>query len=466
LSGTRHAERLSRGEFLDTLRALLSDSAFATTTFGVALMSLDDGTILFEQNSRKLFHPASNMKLLTTATALHRLPPGYRFTTAVTSSSRPDGGTVRGDLTVRGGGDPMLSLGELDSLASLVAARGIRVVTGDLVADVSKFDTLAWGKGWMWDDDPDVDFPYIGPLTVNRGMVTVNALPARRAGERPIIGLDPEGAGVRVLNDATTTDDTLVPPLAAERIALGNTFRLTGRISPASGGTRLEPSVIRPAAWFLALFRTCLAGRGVQVLGADRVETLRPAGTDTLALVTRELDSVMTVVNKVSDNLGAELLLKTIAAESGHLPGSAAFGLTVVRSYLAEAEADTAAMLLADGSGVSWYTQLQPEALLRLLKHEFDQKATFTRFRATLPVAGVDGTLASRMRGTAAQGNAAAKTGTISGVSTLAGYVTSADGRPLGFVLLHNHFPGPLAAQRALQNSVLALLARTLLGQP
>jgi D-alanyl-D-alanine carboxypeptidase/D-alanyl-D-alanine-endopeptidase (penicillin-binding protein 4) len=193
----------------------------------------------------------------------------------------------------------------------------------------------------------------------------------------------------------------------------------------------------------------------------NAVRRTAPPGEDTLAAVSRSLDTVLAVINKESDNLSAELLLKTIAAERVPGPGSARAGLAVVKEYLAGVGIDTSRMILADGSGVSWYTAVSPEALTALLRAEYGQGQTYPRFRASLSVAGVDGKLRNRMKGSRAEGNAAAKTGTLSGVGCLSGYVASADGRTLAFSILGNHFPGEGAVLRSLQNTIVALLART-----
>jgi D-alanyl-D-alanine carboxypeptidase/D-alanyl-D-alanine-endopeptidase (penicillin-binding protein 4) len=346
----------------------------------------------------------------------------------------------------------------------MISRAGIRAIEGDLAGDVSRFDSIAWGRGWMWDDEPSSDFAYVTPLSVSHNAVEIRVAPGAKTGHEPALSVAPATEGLVMFNTAVTTADTLVPPLTADRLHGTNTFRVAGRIAPGDTAERLEVSVWQPERWCLELLRERLAARGVSVRGACTIWTTPPPGFDTIASVSRSLDTVLAAVNKESDNLAAELLLKTIAAESGRRPGTSAAGIAIVKEYLAGVGVDTSAVQMADGSGVSFYNEVSPEALLGLLQAEYSQPATFARFRASLPVAGVDGTLRGRMKGTRAQGNAAAKTGTLTGVSTISGYLTSADGRPVAFCILASHFPGPAGAVRALQNEIIALLAQTEIG--
>ncbi len=451
----------SRSEMRTELRKLLADSALAPCFIGVEIRSLRDKSVLFEQNSRKLFHPGSNMKLLTTATALHRLDPSFRFTTAAGARSAIRDSVLEGDLIVAGTGDPLLMPADLDSLAQMIAARGIRRITGGIIGDVSRFDSVGWGKGWMWDDEPYSDFPFLTPLCVHHNVISLRVTPSSAPGGAPGFTMEPASAEVKVLSAAITGTDTLIAPLDGDRIRNTNTFRLFGRIAPDDTAKHLDLTIWKPAEWLLALLRDRLLGRGVRIVGGLSTSLTPVPFADTLGEVTHGLDTVVERTNKESYNLGAEMLLKTLGAEGSSPPGSAEAGLAAVKSYLAEADADTTAMILADGSGVSWYTVVSPSAVCRLLQHEFDQSATFGRFRRSLPVAGIDGSLKNRMKGTKAEGNAAAKTGTLTGVSCLSGYVTTAGGAPVAFSILCNHFPGELSVLRALQNSIVALVAGT-----
>ncbi len=444
----------------DLLRAridsLFEDSTFSNCFLGVNIITLDNGAVLYERNAGRLFHPASNLKLFTTAAALHLLPPGFVFETTAGTRAAVGDGRLQGDLIVRGSGDPTLRTADLDSLARKIRARGIRIITGDLVGDAGAFDSVYWGHGWMWDDEPDPDEAFITPLTVNGNSVKVLIRSGRRRGSRPTVSVVNPASSVRVHNDAITTSDTSLPPLTVTRQPHVNTIDVSGRILPG-GYHETSVSLWRPDLYFLRLFRERLSARGVRVEGKIRLGSGR--GIRNIAAVAHSVDDVLREINKESDNLGAENLLKCLAAQATGRPGTSLAGLTLVRGYCAQHGIDTSRITLADGSGVSWYNEVPPSAIVTLLREEYRQGATFSRFRETLPVAGVDGTLANRMRGSPAEGNARAKTGTLTGVSAISGYVSGADGTPMAFSILCNHFRGDLDPLRAVQDSVLVILA-------
>jgi serine-type D-Ala-D-Ala carboxypeptidase/endopeptidase (penicillin-binding protein 4) len=450
-----------RNTALDTLReqidSLLNDSAFAPSLIGIKVVLLDSGRTVYERNSNKLFHPASNMKLLTTAAALKLLSPEFRFRTSVRADSAISHGVLHGNLYVKGSGDPLVRTSDIDSLASKVRSSGITRISGDIVGDVTYFDTLSWGAGWMWDDEPSSDEAFITPLTVNDNAIDIVVRPGRRRGERPLVLLEPPTRYVSVLNSATTSFDTLIPSLTVTRPRGGNTLRLDGRIPPHSPEQRFKLSVWRPEYYFLQLFREKLIEQGVKVGKFLRLDSAR--GTVQLAEVSHEFDSVLHQINKASDNLGAENLLKVIGAEKNGPPGSAVQALLLVKSSLASAGVDTANLVLSDGSGVSWYNEVSPGALVQLLTGMYRDHTGFARFYESLPVGGVDGTLKNRLWRTRAEGNVHAKTGSLSGVSSLSGYVTSADGKLLAFSILCNHFPAQLSLLRDLQDRIVSLLA-------
>lgn len=448
-----------RASLAASVDALLGDSLLAPVTVGIAIARADTRELLYERDSRKLLHPASNMKLLTTATALHLLPADFAYTTVLATDTLIAGRAAVGNLLLRGSGDPMLTTADLDSLAAGVQMRGITAVEGDLIGDVSFFDTVAWGSGWMWDDEPYADEAFITPLAVNGNAVEVAVTPGARRGDRPAVRLTPDAINFPVVNEAITSDDTLLPALDVTRLRLTNTIVVTGRIAPGAGEHTFGISVWRPERYVLALVRQALEARGITVRGTLAIDSTGEGMP--LASVTHPIDSVLHQVNKPSDNLAAECLLKTLDATLNHRRGTAAGGLAFVREHLGAAGVDTALTILADGSGVSWYNAVAAADILKLLLQEYDARATYRRWYESLPVGGIDGTLKSRMKGSRAEGNVHAKTGSLTGVSCLSGYVTSIDGAPVAFSILCSHFPGDIAVLRTLQDRIVELLANT-----
>jgi serine-type D-Ala-D-Ala carboxypeptidase/endopeptidase (penicillin-binding protein 4) len=439
------------------LDTLLGDSSLSRCLIGTEILSLEDGKIVYERNSGYLFHPASNMKLLTTAVAVKLLGKEFKFRTSVGSNSPISEGVLKGNLVVKGSGDPLLRSSDLDSLARLVRECGVETVTGDLVGDISYFDTVAWGAGWMWDDEPDPDEAFITPLTVNSNAIELLVRPGKRIGEPSGFQFEPSSPALPVRNSSLTSVDTLLPPLSVTRRRGENTILIEGRIAPHTPEQHFALSIWKPEHYFLELFREKLSSHGVKIRGSVRLEIA--SGSVQLAEVSHPVDSVLHQVNKPSDNLAAENLLKAMAAEAGRVPGSSAHGLFLLRSTLAEMGVDTTNMILADGSGVSWYNEISPAAIVQVLRNLYEDRDRFGRFYGSLPVGGVDGTLKNRMRGTRAEGNVHAKTGSLTGASTLSGYVTSADGKLLAFSILCNHFPSRISILREMQDKLVEILA-------
>jgi len=455
--GRRPGQSRASDSLSQTISRILEDTAFAHDFLGVLVVSLSDSTVLFEHNGGKLFHPASNLKLLTTATALNLLDSSFQCTTEVFTPGPVLRGTLQGDLAVRGRGDPALDTDDLDSLAVRLRSAGITAISGDVVGDTSYFDDVRWGRGWMWDDEPEADEAFFSPLTVNGNSVEVLVGPGRSTGSRVGVETRPSTTYLTVENEAITSRDTTLPALRVTRDRGTNIIRLTGHVVPGAEVRTFSLSVDRPEMYFLHLLRERLAEGGIKTRGTLR---LAPAPAVSPAMViTHPLDTILHLINKPSDNIAAENLLKILSAERFGPPGTSEKGLSLVKLYLGGIGVDTATVVIADGSGVSAYTIVTPEMIIRLLRHEYGRRATFRRFYESLPIAGVDGTLRQRMQGTTAEGNAHAKTGTLTGVSALSGYVTSADGMLLAFSIVANHHPGEVAELRRMQDRIVALLA-------
>ncbi len=430
----------------------LGDSSLASSFIGIKIVSLPDGAMLYSRNADKLFHPASNLKLFTTAAALNLLDSSFRLRTEF--YGKFSGHTLSG-ITVRGFGDPLLSTDDLDLVARQLKARGVRGVNGDLRADVSYFDDVPWGHGWMWDDEPDADEAFISPLTVNGNAVRVTVRPGRA---RSIHAeMEPPNTYMRLANAGFQSGDTSLPPLEIKRKSGERIFHITGRMPPGSAPREFSLSVVQPEFYLLHLLRERLEARGIHVKGR-MVRAKAAKGEKKIAEITRPLDSVIVQINKKSDNVAAENIVKILGA-SPKPPGTWERGLSALRDFACGAGIDTAGLRLSDGSGVSMYNLATPESFIRLLKFEYASRKTYSRFYASLPIAGVDGTLHNRMHGTPGEGNVRAKTGSLTGVSSLSGYVTTGEGKLVAFSILIDHFPGEVGRLRAVQDSIMSLLA-------
>ena len=452
----------------EDIRGILDHPDLAPMTIGVKVVSPVTGRTLFSRHSGGLFHPASNTKLFTALGVLRTMGPGYRYLTSVFADggAYAGGDTLYTSLYLLGRGDPMLESAHLDSLAAAVAGMGgTRVIAGDIVVDGAYLDGIPYGEGWMWDD---VQYSYsasLNALSVNHNSVRIVISPGAVAGAPATVRVEPPTAAVAFEVRARTAaagDTSAAEPLRVERDwpARSNRITITGTIPMDADERAFFRSVEEPGLYAGKLFRELLHARGVRVTGEVR-KGVAPTRARTVATyrsppVTEALARLL----KDSSNLTAELLVKTMGRHATGEPGSSAGGLAALREVLADyIGLDPGAYRLADGSGLSWYNYVSPDQVVDLLTAAYHDASIGEAFREALPIAGVDGTLRNRMKDTAAMGNLRAKTGTLSGVSCLSGYVRTRDGEPLVFSIMINNFVGPASTARRTQNEIGVLLA-------
>ncbi|MCP9957930.1 D-alanyl-D-alanine carboxypeptidase/D-alanyl-D-alanine endopeptidase [Streptomyces sudanensis] len=429
---------------------ILADPRLDGGAAGVVVADAATGTALYRRDGDDRLVPASATKLLTSAAAMALLGPGHRFRTEVLAAGRRHSGTLHGDLHLRGTGDPTVLAADYDRLAARVAAAGIHRVTGRLVADDTRFDAHRLGRSWAADDESSYYSAQISALTLapdtdyDAGTVIAEVAAAGTPGQRPAVTLVPRNDHVRVDNRATTVAAGRPGTLTVERAHGTNTLVVRGGIPAGASPVREWVTVDEPTGYAAAVFADALAARGVRVEGPTVLGAGTPASAEPVAAhASMPLARLMHPFMKLSNNMHAEALTKAIGYEvSGS--GSWAAGLAAVRAHLEKQGVDTAGLRQADGSGLS-RLNLLPAALLADLLLAVQDAPWYADWYASLPVACapdrmVGGTLRHRMCGTPAALNARAKTGTLTGASALAGYVTDAAGRRLVYsVVLNNH---------------------------
>lgn len=444
----------------DDIDAVLSDSIFIPGRASVKVASLDRKEVLYERDSKMLMRPASNMKLLTSSTAIGLLGKDYQFKTSILADTSLSEGVLNGNLYFKGFGNPDLKTSDLDTLTSQIKSAGIKTVKGKVIADVSFFDDLFWGSGWMWDDEPDSDEMFITPLSINKNCIFIVVTPGQSAGDSVKIETEPPTTYVSVINNAKTVKDTVIKPLSVTRLFKErlNTIMIEGEMLAGSSPSRIKLSVWQPELYAAQLLkerleRDSIMTESVPVIG------VAPSYAKETATHVQGLDSMVINLNKVSDNLSAENTLKTLSAIKRGAPGNAASGIHIVYEFLSSLGIDTTRFHMVDGSGVSHYNLLTTEMLEQLLESMARRAEIFPLFYQSLPIAGVDGTIGNRMKQTPAEGNLRAKTGSISGVSSLSGYVKTADGELLAFSIMMQNFIGSSRPYRNAQDKIGALLA-------
>ena len=452
-------------QFQKNVAQILQDSLLRQTRTGIEINSLESGETFYAQNNYQLFHPASNMKLLTTATALKLLGPNYKFKTILyTDTSSLADSTITGNLYLKGFGNPALSVENLHSLVQTLILHGISNINGNLVCDESYMDDFYWGSGWMWDDVSSEDFASISALTVNNNCVTVVVKPGNTVGDSLIVHLNPPTQYVKIVNRGVTTDS--LDTLRQKMFKVERKWRPPENTIVVEGGMPLGAleqtfviDVLDPALYTGTLFSELLHQEGIHFNG----QVLKGSVPDTARVIAEHYSPPLTMVvfntNKVSNNLSAELLLKTLGAEVKGPPGTATKGISVIHQFLNSIGIDSTTYELADGSGVSRYNVITPHLIVRLLKAMHEDFGIQAEFKASLPIAGIDGTLRRRMKGSAAEGLLHAKTGTLRGVSSLSGYTATADGEVVAFSIMMEHFVGSASGIRSIQDRIGELIS-------
>ncbi len=459
--------------------AILDRPAFENAFWGALVVDVQTGDTLFARNARKSFVPASNTKLYTTAAALDQLGPDFRYQTRLFAGGTIAGGTLRGSLVVQGSGDPVIggrfNGGDLTEVfrdwARALRAAGITRVTGDVIGDDDAFDDERLGYGWNWDDETYWYSAQLGALAFNDNCVDVT-IRGRRAGAPATVRWEPANTTyVQMINRTHTRPAGFGIEEGYRRERGTNRIVLTSEVGAGTTDTE-SLSVENPTGYFVYVLRDVLRQEGIRVDGEARdVDDLdeKPdyGRLREIAVHTSPpLADIVGVVNKQSQNLYADQLLKTLGTRPAPVDttlevGSAARGVAVERLTFARAGLDTARVHLVDGSGLSrsnWITPAMTVALLRFMAAHPDA-ATREAFYASLPIGGVDGTLRGRFGSGPAHENVRAKTGSLGGVSSLSGFVTTADGRRLAFSLMCNLYVSSTRDVREAQDDFVNALA-------
>ncbi|MGM1060397.1 D-alanyl-D-alanine carboxypeptidase/D-alanyl-D-alanine endopeptidase [Saccharothrix sp. Mg75] len=450
------------------LDRILGDPRLTASTVGLVVRDAATGDLLYGRSGRTRFQPASTAKVVTSAVALDGLGPDYRWHTYLATAGTVQGAELAGDLYLRGTGDPTTLAADYDDLAAQLAATGVRTVRGALVADDSWFDSVPLGTGWAWDDEPHYYSAQTSALTIapdtdyDSGSVVVSVSPGT-AGGPARVRVDPPVA-LDIRNSATTTAGG--GGVHVQRAHGGNVVHVGGSIAPGAGTHASYISVDDPTALVADLFRRSLAARGITVTGGTEFRAT-PGSARVLAThSSMTLRELLVPFLKLSNNMHAEALVKTLGREVNG-EGSWSAGVRALESLLPGLGADPMTMNLFDGSGMSRMDVLSPDLFAAVLRSARG-KPWFGDWYAALPVAGQPdrmegGTLRNRMAGTAAAGNLRAKTGSMTGVSALSGYVTNADGRELVFSLMMNNFVS--SVPRDIEDAVAVRLASDRAGQ-
>jgi D-alanyl-D-alanine carboxypeptidase/D-alanyl-D-alanine-endopeptidase (penicillin-binding protein 4) len=452
------------------LRSLFTAPDVSHVQWGVNFYSLRNAETLYSLNAAQFMVPASNQKLLTAAVAAERLGWDFSFTTRVFATGPlDDDGTILGDVVIIGNGDPTINPRHparwraFDDWAAALRARGVKIINGSLVGDDSAFAEPGWGTGWAWDN---LQYGYGAPVSAlqyNENQVEVTIGPGMSAGARAIISTSPLGSGL-VIDHAVTTTAGGETSIDIARIPGTRALRVHGQIAAGAIPVTVTASVENPTRFYLAALREALGRHGIFVAGgiADvddlRTPPVLAGATELFVDKSPPLSEIIDVMLKWSRNIYAETLLLATAAPGVPAIGTSALGQ--LRETLRAWGILPAYYLPRDGSGLSRYNYVTADVLTWLLTYLWRDPRHAELFQSTLPVAGVSGSLAARMKGTEAEARVRAKTGTLSNVRSLAGYATTVDGETIAFAMMANNFQVPTADIDALMERALTRVVR------
>jgi D-alanyl-D-alanine carboxypeptidase/D-alanyl-D-alanine-endopeptidase (penicillin-binding protein 4) len=446
--------------------------------FGMRVIDLQTGAVVYSLNENRFFVPASNTKLFTTALALMRLGPDYRFHTTVIADKEPSTDGSVGELRLVGGGDPNLSarylpyrdkefgpnpLTAIERLADQVWSSGIRLVDGEIVGDDSAYVHEPFPDGWGLDDPVWEYGAPVSALTLNDNAFTVRVEPGPDEGSPGVLTLQPRLEYLTIHNRTRTVQGGETK-LEFQRLPGTRELTVSGTI-PVGGKARESILAVDEPAYFAAhAFREALLERGIVVRGGVstvHLETVRPVnvkpGVEIARHTSRPLSDAVKVINKVSQNLHTELLLLEVA-RAKHGIGTRKLGLEEMAAFLQEIGITNRQYNFEDGSGLSRLSLVTPLSVSKLLRY-MDGTPHRDVWIDSLPVGGFDGTLDERFKKSRAAMNIRAKTGSISHVSALSGYALRPDGRRYAFAFLANNYNSPHKPIRAVLDRIaLALL--------
>ena len=423
--------------------------------WAVEVKSLDSGRILYALNPRTLMMPASNMKILTLAAAAETLGWDYRFRTTLESTAPVEDGALAGDLVVVGGGDPTINsrgnraAAVLDEWASKLKAQGIVRIDGNVIGDASAFEATELGRGWSWDD---LQYGYAAPVSAlefneNTGPLTV--MPGAAAGDQAKLELAAD-TGLGLVHHVVTGEPGSQTSIAIERSPNDHWLDVSGSIAVDAKPITRDVAIADPARYFARAVLDGLAVRGISIrglpLGRPSEIVVSPGARRVLSeSFSPPLREIAVTMMKVSQNLYAETLLKQSGAMKSGGVATAEAGRSAARDIFARWNIPQETYIQVDGSGLSRYDYVTADVIVTVLEHMFRDPRHHDAFTSALPIAGKDGTIASRMKHTRAEANAIAKTGSIANARALSGYVRTRDGETLTFSMLANSFAIPPA---------------------
>ncbi|MTJ52159.1 D-alanyl-D-alanine carboxypeptidase/D-alanyl-D-alanine-endopeptidase [Anabaena sp. UHCC 0253] len=432
---------------------IINRPQFSRVRWGILVKPLSSAKILYSQDAQKYFIPASNIKLFTTAAALKELGADFRIRTSIYDEGN-------GVLRVVGRGDPSFKNAQLKILSKQLYQQGIRQIN-QLIADDSYFQGEMVNSSWQWEDIQAYYGAPVNSLILNENAAILTFLPQNIGQPLQLKWAEPtEKYWWKIENDSITTQANEPSFVEVNRDLKGQTLRIKGQLPINSQPNITALAIFDPVANFLRQFRQNLAREGITVKGTLRSDFSRNT-KEIAAVESPPLSELLIETNVNSNNLYAEALLRSLAIKKTRVKNqnTADVGLQVVRESLTQLGVESADYIIVDGSGLSRKNLTTPAALVQLLQG-IAKSSQAEVFRASLPIAGIRGTLKNRFRNTSAEGIVQGKTGTMGGISVLSGYVNAPNYEPLAFSIMVNQSEQPGSVMRTAIDEIVVLLAQ------
>ncbi|MBA3751754.1 D-alanyl-D-alanine carboxypeptidase/D-alanyl-D-alanine-endopeptidase [Candidatus Dependentiae bacterium] len=440
----------------------LIDENRKKASIGIKVATLDTKRTLYQKNADTLFIPASNTKLFTAGAALHILGPSFRYET-VLYTDRLYTTARMSSLYVKGSGDPTLLSQDLEKAAHTLRAKGIKEIRGNIVVDISIFDAQPTALGWAPGDGPIFDKSQVGGFIVDHSCITVRVKPAHAPGRKPLVTIEPSNDLITVENKAQTTTH-------AEKQAIhtfltpDNKLIITGKIALKSTQKFYRIALHNPELFAAHTLRVYLKKQGIVHRGKIVAGRVPPKALILVRHYSKPAETIIKTMMKKSDNLYADTLFKTIGARVYGTPGTWEKGRKAVENFLTRTmKLPAHRYFLNDGSGLSRLNKVSPTALIEFLTAMYQKSAFKKQFIESFPISGTDGSLRLRMQHKTTKGKILAKTGSLTGVSSLSGYITLPGGKHLAFASMTNRSKGSaFSFKQTLEDKLCSLLTTDL----
>lgn len=459
----------------EDIDALIDNPDFSNANIGIEVRSCISGEVIYRKNSTKNFIPASTMKLFTTAAALDFLGPKFIYSTSFyTDGYLNKKGVFQGDLIIRSSGDPSYNnyfYNSPDTIFKIIAYKldslGIRTINGDLIGDNSYFDNSYYASGWSIDD---IIYPFSAPVSsfsIFDNKVDFKIQPSKNKNEKAEVNIYPNNNFIAYSNNIITSNENSVKNIEVIKDDKLDLYRLSGNVPY---DTIIPPKVYyqsvaisHPTKYFLNLFNESLKEYNIDLNGeikdiSEHEEEITYNDIKPIWIgYSPELDKIIGYINKTSNNLGAEMILKTLGKESSGT-GSRIKGIEIVKKFASKAGIPPDNFTMVDGSGLSRLNLIQPKYLVDLLIYMYNSELK-NSFMSSLALPNQVGTLKKRMLNSKAEKSIYAKTGSMNNVSNITGYVHTADGEYFAFSIMFNNFTAPDALARNIQDMICMRLA-------